>query len=121
MGIDAVSNGPLDSSGSGKMRGGLLIALFEDHGAVPGTDDDPGDDGHVEARSLASSGLKWLLRFVSALVVGAPSVGVATKSATSGISVQRSSSCTPSSPARPDSVSPAWTTDEGVRSTIRAM
>ena len=75
---------PLDSSGSGKMRGsilGLLIALYEDHGAVPDTDDGPGDDGHGGAPSLASSGLKWLIRFVSALVDGAPSVGGAMKRA----------------------------------------
>ena len=72
------------------MRGsilGLLIALYEyrsDYGALPDTDDGPGDDGHGGARSLASSGLKWLLRFVSALVDDAPSVGGAMKSATSG-------------------------------------
>ena len=90
------------------MRGsilGLLIALYEGDGAVPDTDDGPGDDGHGGARSLASSGLKWLLRFVSALVDGAPRVGGATKSATSGFPVQRSSSGTSSSPAQPDSAS----------------
>ena len=105
------------------MRGsilGLLIALYEGDGAVPDTDDGPGDDGHGGARSLASSGLKWLLRFVSALVDGAPRVGGATKSATSGFPVQRSSSGTSSSQAQPESVSPAWTIDEGV-TTIWAM
>ena len=49
---------------------------------------------------MASSGLTWLLRFVSAPADGAPSVGVAMKSATSGIPVQRSSLGTSSSRRR---------------------
>jgi Proteolysis_6 C-terminal len=116
--------GPLESKGSGQMRGsilGLLIALYEhrsDHSSELDTEDGPGDDGHGGARTLATSGLKWLLRFVSALVDGASSVGSATKSATSGVPVQGQSS---SSPAKPDSGSPPWTIDEGIRSTIRAM
>lgn len=109
--------GPLDSKGSGERRGsvlGLLIALYEhrsDHGAAPESEE-PQDDGHGGAKTLAANGLKWLLRFVSALVDGATSVGAATKSATTGTPVQAVSK----SPAEA-----GWTIDEGVRMTIRAM
>lgn len=113
--------GPLKSSGSGANRGsilGFLIALYEhrsDHGAILDSGGGQDDDGHGGARALASSGLKWLLRFVHALVEGAPSVGAAVKSATTGI------------PIRPLGASPSskdgtiWTIDEGVRATISGM
>lgn len=88
-------DGPLQSSGSGARRGsilGLLIALYEhreDHGAILDSQGEfgPGEEDHGGARHLASSGLKWLLRFVHALVNGAPSVGEAMKSATIGVQV----------------------------------
>mmetsp|Transcript_11499 Transcript_11499/g.25659 ORF Transcript_11499/g.25659 Transcript_11499/m.25659 type:complete len:3095 (-) Transcript_11499:90-9374(-) len=111
--------GPLDSKGSGEMRGsvlGLLVALYEhrsDHGATEESDEaQGGDEGHGGARALASSGLKWLLRFVNALVDGATSVGAAAKSATSGVPVQSENK----SP-----VDAGWTIDEGVRVTISSM
>lgn len=118
--------GPLPSKGSGEKRGsilGFLIALYEhraDHASLLDADGggDGADDGHGGARALATSGLKWLLRFVNSLVDGAPSVGAATKSATSGV------------PLLPPSATPtnfgdlscsSWTIDDEVRSTIRAM
>lgn len=72
-------DGPLPSTGSGQNRGsilGLLIALYEHRSDHSGDDKDGlsdsahGDEGHDGARSLAASGLKWLLRFVNALVDG---------------------------------------------------
>lgn len=111
-------NGPLDSKGSGEMRGsvlGLLIALYEhrsDHGSTPESEKGDGDEGHGGARILASSGLKWLLRFVNALVDGATSVGAASKSATTGVPIQSSD--------RPTG-EPGWTIDESVRLTIKGM
>jgi hypothetical protein len=59
-----------------------------DHGGEDSdglSDSAHGDEGHGGAKSLAASGLKWLLRFVNALVDGAPSVGSAAKSVSSGI------------------------------------
>jgi Putative zinc finger in N-recognin (UBR box) len=118
--------GPLTSRGSGENRGsilGLLIALYEhrsDHGAIldeDGTDFVPADDGHGGARSLASSGLKWLLRFVNALVDGAPSVGAATKSATTGVPLRSA----PQSNNHGDAGSGAWSINEEVRSGISGM
>jgi hypothetical protein len=116
--------GPLTSSGSGENRGsilGLLIALYEhraDHGALldsgGGKDYPQGDSGHGGARALASSGLKWLLRFVNALVDGAYSVGAAVKSATTGVPVHRSS------PLASDNET-TWTIDQKIRSTICGM
>lgn len=152
--------GPLDSKGSGERRGsmlGLLIALYEhrsDHsggsaGGVPaGEESDDGGAGsimdtghHGGARHLAAHGLKWLLRFVRALVDGATSVKAAAKSATTGVPIvppqssPSSSTNTTASGAvkRPAvdttpmylSSSPAptarWTIDEGVRKTIQGM
>jgi hypothetical protein len=63
------------------MRGsvlGLLIALYDhpsDHGATTESEDAQGDNGHGGARTIASSGLKWLCLFVNALVDGATSIG----------------------------------------------
>jgi hypothetical protein len=117
-------DGPLFSNGSGENRGsilGLLIALYEhrgEHQNLLNTDGVETDDGHGGARSLASSGLKWLLRFVSALVDGAPSVGAAVKSATTGMPVRAPQSAVPKSG---DHVSGAWTIDDQVKSTIRGM
>jgi hypothetical protein len=73
-----------------------------------------GDSGHGGARALASSGLKWLLRFVNALVDGAHSVGAAVKSATTGVPVHRSS------PSTSDNET-TWTIDHKIRSTVCGM
>lgn len=108
------------------MRGsilGLLIALYEnraDHGA--GSDSsgqEQSSEGHGGAKSLAASGLKWLLRFVNALVDGAPSVGAAVKSATAGVSVNKPSGVSNSHGG--ESVMTIWTIDDTVRVTISAM
>lgn len=119
--------GPLKSKGTGENRGsilGLLIALYEhrsDHGTildVDGGECGPSDDGHGGARALASSGLKWLLRFIHALVDGAPSVGTANRSATTGVPVRVASYiCHTGS----DSGSSTWTINEEVKSIIRGM
>lgn len=118
-------DGPLTSKGSGERRGsilGFLIALYEhrsDHASLLDSDGgENADDGHGGARALATSGLKWLLRFVNALVEGASSVGAATKSATTGIPIHGSSGGPPSAI---DLSSPSWTIDDDVRSTIRGM
>ena len=116
--------GPLKSSGSGANRGsilGFLIALYEhrsDHGAIleSGGGGQDVDDGHGGARSLASTGLKWLLRFVNALVDGAPSVGTAVKSATTGVPIRASLGASQS-----NNDGTIWTIDERVRSTISGM
>jgi Proteolysis_6 C-terminal len=118
-------DGPLKSKGSGEKRGsilGLLIALYEhraDHGAGPSGSgqDDPGD-GHGGARALAASGLQWLLRFVHALVDGAPSVGAAAKSATTGIPIKPSAASNHSTEASGMTI---WTIDGTVRFTISNM
>lgn len=114
--------GPLKSKGSGERRGsilGLLIALFEhrnDQRVAQASDGVDGDDGQGGARSLTSSGSKWLLRFVHALVQGAQSVGAAVNSATSGnrLDADRAG-------GRPESDALTWTIDDDVRETIRGM
>jgi hypothetical protein len=119
-------SGPLSSKGSGDKRGsvlGILIALYEhraDHASLMEVDGggESADDGHGGARALASSGLKWLLRFVNALVDGAPNVGAATKSATSGNPILSSTS---SPTSLGELGSSTWTIDDEVRSTIRGM
>eukprot|EP00536_Pseudo-nitzschia_multiseries_P013927 jgi/Psemu1/291151/fgenesh1_pg.632_\ len=114
-------DGPLKSKGSGERRGsilGLLIALYEyrgDHGTGANGSQEEIADGHGGARALTGSGLKWLLRFVNALIDGAPSVGTAVKSATSGIPLK------PSNVGPESSGSSIWTIDEDVRVTIRSM
>lgn len=116
--------GPLKSNGSGQKRGsmlGLLIALYEhraDH-VVGGEDgQDQGAEGHGGARSLAASGLKWLLRFVHALVEGAPSVAAAVRSATTGVAIGGSAS---SQTLRSESGATIWTIDRDVKSTTSGM
>jgi len=125
--LQAYPAGPLQSKGSGEKRGsilGFLIALYEhrdDHGTIldaEGAEYGQADDGHGGARTLASSGLKWILRFVNALVDGAPSVGAAIKSATTGVPFRFPAS---SSPLGGDAGSSAWTIDENVRSIIKLM
>ena len=119
-------DGPLKSNGSGEKRGsilGLMIALYEhraDHGAGGGSSggQDQAADDHGGARALAASGLKWLLRFVNALVDGAPSVGAAVKSATSGIPIRPA---TAAFPAGGESGMTIWTIDDTVRFTISGM
>lgn len=111
-------HGPLQSKGSGENRGsilGLLIALYEhrsDHGAILDSEGgDQNDEGHGGARALASGGLKWILRFVNALVDGAPAVSAAIKSATSGVRETK--------PQKDANAS--WTIDGEVRSVITRM
>ena len=147
--------GPLDSKGSGERRGsvlGLLIALYEhraDHyaGSTPGSGADEDADGnattnlmdeghHGGARRLAAHGLKWLLRFVRALVDGATSVTAAAKSATTGVPIVPTASSVNNSASGSVSIDPSssyipsaaaatatagWTIDEGVRRTIQDM
>lgn len=85
--------GPLPSMGSGEGRGsvlGLLIALYEHRDnakSITGVSQTSAGDDHGGARVLSADGLKWLLRFISALVDGADSVAVACESASSGIPV----------------------------------
>lgn len=112
-------HGPLQSKGSGEKRGsilGLLIALYEhrsDHGAILDSEGgDQTDEGHGGARALASSGLKWILRFVNALVDGAPTVTAAVKSATSGVREIK---------PQIDLNASSWTIDREVRSVITRM
>jgi hypothetical protein len=121
-------DGPLQSKGTGERRGsllGLLIALYEhraDHAAISdgdGADFGKSDDDHGGARSLATSGLKWLLRFVNALVDGASSVGAATKSATTGVPIRIASIS--GSPSNAGFESSSWTIDSDVRSNISDM
>ena len=114
-------NGPLSSKGNGENRGsilGLLIALYEhrsDHGGEDSSkglsDSGHGDEGHGGAKTLAASGLKWLLRFVNALVHGAPNVGAAAKSASSGVPFRGKSSSSMTS----------WNLDSSVCSTVSGM
>jgi hypothetical protein len=114
-------DGPLSSKGSGENRGsilGLLIALYEhrsDNGGEDSSkglsDSGHGDDGQGGARTLAASGLKWLLRFVNALVDGAPNVGAAAKSASSGIPFRGNSSSSMTS----------WNLDASTCSTVSDM
>ena len=117
--------GPLKSKGSGEKRGsilGFLIVIYEhraDHG--PGSDEEAGEYGGKSddlggARTLVSSGLKWLLRVVHALVTGASSLSSAIKSATTGIPVALNSSKT-----QFDINANVWTINEQVRSTISGM
>lgn len=120
-------DGPLKSHGSGNNRGsilGLLIALYEhrsDHGADNqsggSTEYGQGSDEHGGARTLASSGLKWLLRFVNSLVDGAPSVGAAVKSAKTGIPIVKASVISPAS----GESGTFWTIDDNVHNTIKGM
>lgn len=116
--------GPLESKGSGEKRGsilGLLIALYEhraDHGPVADSErGDQGDEGHGGARNIASSGLKWILRFVNSLVDGAPSVSVATKAATKGLRYRRPWTAQGTT----EHVVSSWTVEENVRSTVTRM
>jgi hypothetical protein len=118
-------DGPLKSKGSGEERGsilGLLIGLYEhraDHGAGPSGSQDEAVDGHGGARSLTASGLKWLLRFVHALIDGAPSVATAVKSATSGIPIKPSVS--PRTAIGEGGGATDWTIDDNVRLKISGM
>lgn len=112
-------DGPLNSSGSGLNRAsilGLLIALYEhrsDNTATTSEDVGHGEDGLGGARFLVSSGLKWLLRFVSALVDGAPSVRIACESALEGVPIEKDS--------RSLNNDTVWTIDTHLQSTIAGM
>lgn len=75
---------PLPSAGSGDHRGsilGLLIALYEHRHC----DENDKSDENTGGKFLASDGLKWLLRFVHALVEGGHSVTDAAKCARDGV------------------------------------
>ena len=88
-------DGPLPSEGSGENRGsvlGLCIALFEHRDADNNGGQKSANDDHGGSRTLSADGLKWLLRFVSALVDGAGNICIARESATSGVPVEESSS-----------------------------
>ena len=117
--------GPLKSKGSGERRGsilGLLIALYEyrgDHGTGSNGGQDETADGHGGARALTGNGLKWLLRFVNALVDGAPSVATAVKSATTGVSLKTATASTTT--GIDSNGTTIWTIDEKVRLTISDM
>lgn len=139
--LSPAEGGPLPSRGSGTNRGsvlGLLIALYEhraDHGgdgsdgagsggADMGGSGHGGDEGHGGARALAADGLKWLLRFVNALVDGAVSVGAACLSATNGVPIRAGGggSQLMSSSARADAESgTSWTIDPSVRAAVAGM
>jgi hypothetical protein len=88
-------DGPLPSKGSGENRGsvlGLCIALFEhrDSHSNNSKGQKSANDDHGGSRTLSADGLKWLLRFVNALVDGAENIGMARESATSGVPVVNS-------------------------------
>mmetsp|Transcript_26267 Transcript_26267/g.39764 ORF Transcript_26267/g.39764 Transcript_26267/m.39764 type:complete len:3039 (+) Transcript_26267:216-9332(+) len=113
--------GPLPSKGSGKNRGsilGLLVTLYEHRSNHEKADassqsDAKADEGHGGARALTESGLKWLLRFVYALVDGAPNVSAAIRSATLGIPIRVGS------PSNSDGEStPWWVISEEIRETV---
>jgi len=87
---------PLPSAGSGNNRGsilGLLIALYE-HRNFEGDDKQDEESG---GKFLASDGLKWLLRFVYALVENDTNVSDAARSARDGVMVKSDSSASSSS------------------------
>lgn len=117
-------DGPLPSKGTGKNRGsllGLMIALYE-HRSSSGKDDASGsrsdsarDEGHGGARALTESGLKWLLRFVYALVDGAPSVGAATRSASLGVPIRPVGALTSTPTVEP------WIISDDTRETVMGM
>ena len=95
--LERAPYGPLSSKGSGENRGsvlGLLIALYEhrDNAKSTSAGQNSANDDHGGARVLSADGLKWLLRFVSALVEGAETVTIACESATSGIPISESKS-----------------------------
>ena len=95
--LQCAPDGPLPSDGSGENRGsvlGLLIALYEHRDNAKGASgrQTSGNDDHGGARALSSDGLKWLLRFFSALVDGAESIKDACESATSGVLIESSHS-----------------------------
>ena len=94
--LQCAPDGPLPSYGSGENRGsvlGLLIALYEhrDNAKNSNSGQKSGNDDHGGARALSSDGLKWLLRFFSALVEGAKDIKDACKAAISGVPIESSS------------------------------
>jgi len=113
-------SGPIPSKGSGKNRGsilGLLVALYEHRSNHEKADassqsDAKADEGHGGARALTESGLKWLLRFINALVDGAPSVSAAIRSATFGIPIRKGSQ---------SNSDVGWVISEEIRETIVGM
>jgi len=114
-------DGPLSSKGSGLNKAsilGLLIGLFEHRSDPAGSRGDSAhsDEDNGGARYLVADGLKWLLRFVSALVDGAESVKQAYKSAIDGVPLRKSATR-----AITTNSSTSWTIDEHLQSTVRGM
>jgi len=115
-------DGPLGSKGSGSCRGsmlGLLIALYEHRSDNNGSSESRSSPRHMEddlggARFLTAEGLKWILRFINALVDGAQSVREAHHCASEGIPVQSLKSTM-------DSSSISWSIDERIKSIIGGM
>jgi len=112
-------DGPLQSAGSGEKRGsilGYLIALYEHRSvkSVEESENDVGDEGHGGARVLVSQGLKFILRFVNALVNNASNVSEAVKSASTGVPARQR-------PASSSDTATLWTIDETTRDTIVRM
>eukprot|EP00978_Attheya_sp_CCMP212_P017589 scaffold47095_cov49-Attheya_sp.AAC.2 len=124
-------DGPLPSRGSGTNRGsilGLIVALYEhrsDHGndsSGVSSDSGHGDDGHGGARALAADGLKWLIRFVNALVDGATTVKAACQSATNGVRVVRDGdNSNGKMSVIENNDGSSWTIEPEIRSTIASM
>ena len=87
-------------------------AILDSEGGVQG------DESHGGARALASSALKWILRFVHSLVDGAQRVRDAMKGATSGVRI-RSVASSSSVPMTSDTGS--WMIDKEVRAVVSVM
>jgi len=115
-------DGPLQSKGSGLNKAsilGLLITLYEhrsDHIVSAKGESGNVDDDHGGARYLGADGLKWLLRFISALVDGARSVSLASQSATEAKPILDGNDSSSST-----GKNTYWTIDDHLRSTIRGM
>jgi len=115
-------DGPLSSKGSGLNKAsilGLLIALYEhrsDNGATSNADSGHADEDNGGARYLVANGLKWLLRFVCALVDGAGSVSQACQSATDGVPLRKRKS-----EDTKKKRTTSWTIDEHLQSSVQSM
>ncbi len=109
--------GPLPSSGNGLNRAsilGLLIALYEhksDKSALNSDDMGHGEEGLGGARFLVLCGLKWVLRYICALVDGAPDIQTACDCATNGTKFARNETRREIS----------WTIEQHLKSTISGM
>ncbi len=115
-------DGPLSSKGSGLNKAsilGLLIALYEhrsDNSAASNNDAGHSEDDNGGARYLVANGLKWLLRFVCALVDGADSVRQACQCATDGVPLGSIKAV-----GFKKRRSTSWTIDEHLQSSVQGM